>query len=124
MKKSDLKTGMWVICKNGNRGMVLLNTKDGDIVSGDTNWFPLDSYNNELKYPNSDFSEFDIVKIVQPSANTYYYNIDRDFKLQTLWERNNSIDIHITAEIENIEEIKNTIDELQDKLSNLKIKLS
>ena len=49
MKKSDLRTGMIVELINGDRGRVLLETKNGDIISGKDVWFPISSeYEEDL----------------------------------------------------------------------------
>ena len=82
MKKSELKTGMWLKRRNGDLAMVLLNTENGDICSGIETWYPLDHTNEDLtdKYD----VQFDIVKIMQPLSNHSYYNYDEH---NVIWER-------------------------------------
>jgi len=66
MKRSDLKTGMRLVFKNGKRVIVMKDTSRGDTVVGDT-WFPLnDGYQADL----------------QPCSETYspiLYIYDRPF---------------------------------------------
>ena len=67
MKKSELKTGMVLETKDGRRGIVMLNTSEGDKVVGedstrlDQTWSPLSSWNEDLTYKADDNRE--IVKI-------------------------------------------------------------
>lgn len=130
MKKSELRTGMWVICKNRNRGMVLLNTKDGDIISGDTNWCSLNRYDENLNHLNRGYPLFNIVKVIQPSAHYYYYyNINKDDKYEVIWDKEKeyepvNIIINATVNPKSITDVENVIKELQEKLNNLKINLS
>jgi hypothetical protein len=86
MKKSDLKTGMWVIVKHGGKGMVLLGTNNGDIISGDTRWGSLDEYDDNLIRTNQNHN-YDIVKIIQPTTNFDYYNINKDTKHIVIWDK-------------------------------------
>jgi hypothetical protein len=53
MKKSDLKSGMLVITRHGERGLVMLNTPDGDEIVSDCEetekcWAPLGLFNEDL----------------------------------------------------------------------------
>lgn len=83
--KDMLKTGMWVECRNGEKAIVLLNTDNGDIVSGDT-WFPLRELNQNLMYHNKFSCHQDIVKVYQPLFNRGFYTFnEKSSKL--LWQR-------------------------------------
>ena len=87
MKKSDLKTGTILEFVGGELGMVLLGTKNGDIVSGST-WFPLEDYSDKEMFINID--HYASVKAVyQPRYNKDYLkkgvSIGRDFI--TVWKR-------------------------------------
>lgn len=84
--KSMLKTGMWVETKAGQLGMVLLGTKNGDIISG-TTWCYLNEYKEDLTRPNIDWGN--IVKIYQPKTNESYYNFtsDRSIDSELIWTR-------------------------------------
>lgn len=89
MKKSDLKTGMVVELRNGKKGMVLLDTKDGDIISGEYYGRLLSYFREDL---TSDISiDYDIIKIYQPEAISYYlyyYNNHIHFSNRNcIWER-------------------------------------
>ena len=82
MKKSDLKTGMWIVQRNGERARVLLGTKDGDIVSGET-WYPLGCVNEDLTNHSND-ERYDIVEVRQPLGNRYY--LDKTVN-EEVWKR-------------------------------------
>lgn len=69
MKRSELKTGMIIEDSNGQKGMVLLNTANGDIVSGET-WCPLDSLCKDLTQINYDGHTINAV--YQPDSNMSY----------------------------------------------------
>jgi hypothetical protein len=88
MKKSDLKTGMWVETRDGKLAMVLLNTENGNIISGKT-WMPLDSINENLEYKYEE-KNYDIVKIYQPIFNRDYLNDSETYENANrtlIWER-------------------------------------
>ena len=70
--KSDLKTGMGVVLRNGDKAHVLLGTDDGDVMrflEKDT-WDTLDSANEDLTWKGMD--NFDIVEVYSTKlANRY-----------------------------------------------------
>lgn len=66
MKKADLKTGMILELDDGEKAMVLLDTDQGDIASGQT-WFPLTSLDNDL-YDSCNR----VMRIYQPESNREY----------------------------------------------------
>ena len=87
--KKDLKTGMIIVTRKGETGMVLLGTQGGDIVSGNT-WFPLDSVNEDLTKGIG--SEYDIIEVYQPRSNFSYLGDWKEPDLALgyyikLWER-------------------------------------
>lgn len=84
MKKSDLRTGMWIEKRDGNKAIILLNTKNGNIYSGENTWGEISNYNEDLK--NSFSATHDILKVYQPTSNYAYWNFDKD-KLKLIWER-------------------------------------
>jgi hypothetical protein len=87
MKKSDLKTGMWVELRNGRKGMVLLNTNDGDIVSSTETWFPIsDHWKEDFSSSISRNYDTEIVKIYQPRNNMGYFN-HKVAEMTLVWER-------------------------------------
>lgn len=75
MRKSDLKTGMWVENRLGKKALVLLNTKNGDIVSGPEIWGRLDNYSEDLV--TSHDRDGDIMKVYQPIYVSGYYNHEK-----------------------------------------------
>ncbi len=91
MRKSDLKTGMWVENRNGAIAIVLLNTKDGDIFSGTNVWGPLKDYNDGLSCTCG--SDFDIIRIYQPKSNYGYYNYEKHERLRLIWERKEPVTV-------------------------------
>ena len=105
MKKSDLKTGMIVECRNGELYMVLLGTgckyEDNNILWRKHGfWMPLGNYSEDmLNIPDEDrldflkiskeeqaeiAREFDIVKVYQASHSADIGNLDR---CKLIWER-------------------------------------
>lgn len=72
MKNEDLKTGMILECRNGDLAMVLKDTANGDIVSGDT-WQPISTDRNIIE-------DLSIVKIYQPKNNQAYLGKSSGFE--------------------------------------------
>jgi hypothetical protein len=133
MKKSEVKNGM----------LFLIQYDDKEPVWNiliDKNLYEL---NNRFCY--SEFCEFDedlnfvfgddegkILKIATCGDTLTFIlrdaiegkNIEQSGDFELLWEREKPLSINIKAEIENVEEIKEIIADLEDRLSNLKIRLS
>lgn len=87
--KKDLKTGMIVRTKDNKLAMVLLNTNNGDIVSGKDYWCPLDTYLDNLKYEHDFAPEADILEVYQPYNNCDYLGtgeLDLD-RCKLIWQR-------------------------------------
>ena len=86
MRKSDLKTGMQIEKRNGNRYVVMLDTMRGDVyvrVNG-TKHGELNFFNDDLTYNNN--SGFDIVAVYE-SPLTYRY-LTREFdESECIWKR-------------------------------------
>jgi len=87
--KSDLETGMVVENRNGNKALVLLDTQNGDILSGTNLWGSLENYNKNLEDKDGD-TDYDIVKIYQPQHNRSYYHLQ---DLDIIWEREESTEM-------------------------------
>ena len=90
MKKEDLRSGMVVITRKGQKGIVLLGTTNGNIIGGcgdygHGSWKPFDSINDDLTSCHGG-SEYDIVKIYNSDSNNKLGTTDLD-KLQLIWER-------------------------------------
>lgn len=94
MTKADLRSGMIITCRNGNRYMVLTNATPtyGEsalfaISSGNYNWIDLGSYNGDLTYSDS---EWDIVRIEkfdkQCYINRFFHGSDVK-KTHIIWTR-------------------------------------
>lgn len=87
--KSDLKTGMILEFKRGEKATVLLGTENGDIFAGET-WGPINGLTDDLMDIENE-ERGKVAKVYQPVANCYYINTKyiggdtRDYKL--LWER-------------------------------------
>ena len=98
MKKSDLKSGMVLEFSNGERAVVLLGTKQGDIYSGDT-WGQLHTYSDDLIPTHSYYDP--IVRILQPSNNrAFSYGKDVSLEDSTiLWEYKEPVEELTLAEI-------------------------
>jgi len=90
MIKQELKTGMILEFNNGDKAMVLLNTNNGDIFSGDT-WSTLDSFNDNLEF-KKDTNFTYVIKIYQPKNNIDYLQkgINTSFlSCNLIWEKSN-----------------------------------
>jgi hypothetical protein len=95
MKKSELKTGMWVeVTQELNNwtikemAIVLLGTESGDIVAGQT-WFPLSTLDDNLEDKNCNVK---ITKIYQPTNNIDYVRKSNPFDFESkeyelIWRR-------------------------------------
>ena len=128
MKKSDLKTGMWIETRNGQKWIVLLGTDDGDVVvhedenDGFKGGFnPLEIYEEDLLSRRQ--REFDIIKVFQPNPAWYLINSFTTCIFDRSKQRD-VINVKINAEIENLGELKKQVEDLEESLKNLKIKLT
>ena len=66
--KDDLMTGMVLVLKNGDISMVLRDTANGDIISGQT-WKPFDDLYFYGQRTGNGSGEYDIVEVWQPITN-------------------------------------------------------
>jgi hypothetical protein len=131
MKKSDLRTGMFVKTREEDKYIVLLNTVEGDrlidLRSGESLY--LEDYDDDfnmiedkiydiMKIYSNDCASSSIVDITNLKNKSWYK------PQQLIWERQpEKIQINVKAEIENVEEIRSMIAELEERLNSLKIKL-
>lgn len=77
MLKSDLQTGMRVTFKNDRDGIVLLQTKFGDVIlSGDGLYIDLDDYNDDFstKYSGWEITEVESAKLARAIMGEYVKN--------------------------------------------------
>lgn len=93
MKKSELKTGMIVKCRDGETALIVKDNvygKDAVIFSED-NWTGLDDYGeDDLKwhFNGRNGSEIDIMAIFKPDLPTGFLTRESKFSaLKLLWER-------------------------------------
>jgi hypothetical protein len=88
--KSDLKTGMILELNSGDIVMVLLNTNNGDIVSGD-NWFPLKDYTDDTLFNPNNTNSYSVKSVYQPRSNKYHslklFNPEHKHDYEVVWER-------------------------------------
>lgn len=85
MKKSDLKTGMVVELKDGDKMVVLLNTINGDLfksINKGTAWDTLRYYDEDLK--NNQNLGLDVMKVYRYMHEYRYLGNE---KLELIWER-------------------------------------
>ena len=84
--KSDLKTGMGVVLRNGDKGHVLLGTDDGDVMRflRKDSWDTLDSANEDLTWKGS--SKFDIVEVYSTTLASRYLT-DMVFEAKCVFKR-------------------------------------
>ena len=84
--KSDLKTGMGVVLRNGDKAHVLLGTDDGDVMrflEKDT-WDTLKSANEDLTWKGMD--NFDIVEVYSTKLASRYLT-DMVFEAKCVFKR-------------------------------------
>lgn len=86
MKKSDLKTGMIVELRDGQKGMILESVGEfGTLIQGRNGWASLSRYNNDLtvRYPSN---SLDIIRVYRP--NRISQIVQARWEAQELiWER-------------------------------------
>jgi len=84
--KSDLKTGMGVVLRNGDKGHVLLGTGDGDVMRflRKDSWDTLDSVNEDLTWKGLD--KFDIVEVYSTTLASRYLT-DMVFEAKCVFKR-------------------------------------
>jgi hypothetical protein len=111
MKKSDLKTGMWVEHRNKKRAVVLLNTnldtmrpernKNRDmLVTVDGGWHDLTGHREDLTCVFD--SEYDIVKVFD--ANKHGDAISGK-NLNLIWQREETIEMTIEEACKKLREV-------------------
>lgn len=81
MKKKDLKAGMVVQTRKGERYVVLDET-----INNMDRYFPLCYYNEDLKYRNG-LSEWDVVKVFTSDFSSIPEMLDNKHQLSPIWER-------------------------------------
>ena len=78
--KSDLKTGMGVVLRDGSKGHLLLDTSAGDVIrliNGENNeWMSTQDYDSEMR--DSDMKSLDIMEVYS-SRLAYCYVTERLF---------------------------------------------
>lgn len=86
--KSDLKTGMGVVLRDGTKGHVLLDTVTGDVIrfinEGSNQWGSVDEYDENMI--DCDMSAMDIVEVYS-SKYAYCYLTDRVFNQDCVFKR-------------------------------------
>ena len=114
--KSDLKTGMTVVQRNGETKLVLLDTPLGDNLVGD-NWVSLDDYSDDLKFTAYDNTCIDIIEVYEPLYNhllmpRFLNQLGDNGKYKLVWKREEVLEV--------------TMDEIAEKfkvnVNNIKIK--
>ena len=114
MKKSDLKSGMIIERRNGEKGIVLLNTSNGDIIGGagggdNKTWCGLYNYREDLTYGSLEHAT--VVKVYNAGSNMNFGSFN-EYDLKLIWTRP-------------VEPIELTMEQIADKfnieVSRLKI---
>ena len=86
MKKSDLKTGMIVELRDGQKGMILESVGEfGTLIQGRNGWASLSRYNNDLtvRCPSN---SLDVIRVYRP--NRISQIVQARWEAQELvWER-------------------------------------
>jgi hypothetical protein len=95
MKKQDLKNGMIVETRAGEKGVIIKDNVYGEdaVIFNDHNWTALDGFDNDLIWHNKpdriDFCKtVDICKVYEPDLPTgFIYKQSKFSDLKLLWER-------------------------------------
>ena len=86
--KSDLKTGMGVVLRDGTKGHVLLDTVAGNVIrfinEGSNQWASVDEYDENMI--DCDMGAMDIVEVYS-SKYAYCYLTDRVFNQDCVFKR-------------------------------------
>lgn len=111
MKKSDLKTGMVVEVRNGEKYLVMLNPDcvDRDLISFSGGFMELSTYDDNLTDSSGD-DDWDIVKVYRIGANICWILSNKDSAMQgaeLIWERTEEPVEMTIAEIEKRLGVKN-----------------
>ena len=90
MKKSDLRTGMIVTLRNGNKKQVYIdvvtnNLQNGNVITDGSTWSDLYHYNEDLTYKG--LRELDIVKVAYVGFVTGLHAGVESPVGNTIWER-------------------------------------
>ena len=116
MNKSNLRTGMTVVTRDGGEYMVLLNVKCNpelmNVCVSKNGWLQLSSYNEDLTIKDRDYegaNELDIVAVYAPkmASSLWLKNITDKLHWECLWKREEPPVEMTVAEIEEKLGIKN-----------------
>ena len=89
MKKSDLKTGMVVELRNGDKYLVMLNPdcEGRELIRFNGGYMSLNAYDNELMLKKLN-ENFDIVKVYSAEGSICWLLGDKELvKFKPIWER-------------------------------------
>jgi hypothetical protein len=117
MNKSDLKTGMMVVTRNGGEYMVMRNIEyrnstgriiAPNIIISESGWMSLYRYSDDLK-SMSNGDEFDIVAVFLPlmTPSLCHKDLSDDYYWRCIWKREEPPVEMTVAEIEKKLGIKN-----------------
>lgn len=86
MKKEDLKTGMVVMYRDGEKAIVFKNSvfKGRNILAGNCMWTEFEDFNNDLTCKND--KGCDIFKVFKPQGRAFL-GVLEDKYLELIWER-------------------------------------
>lgn len=81
--KSDLKTGMWVEYRNGDKRMAVIDSINGDVFVSSEGYICIKDYNNNLTIETYQ-RDLDVVKVFKPKTFCSMYRGDY---LELIWQR-------------------------------------
>lgn len=99
MTKADLRTGMLIVLRNGNKYVVQKNIRCGystvDIIvsTESKNWNTLSNYNDDLTHKGN--KALDIIKVLDPQEIwdvIHQHKTDYSCKYTVMWEENKERD--------------------------------
>ena len=103
MKKSDLKTGMFIETRNGGKYLVMLDPdcEDMELINFNGGYMPLYYYNNELIFTEQSLRGFDVVKVYSVEGSIHRLLSDKEhMKFKLVWEREEKTKEMTVKEIE------------------------
>ena len=115
MKKSELKSGMLVVLAKGDRGIVMKDTPNGDVLTTGVlpsneevaaTWCPLNKFNDDLTYINDD--ECDIVEVYGYSSNMMATYLSKNNRM-LLWKRDEPVFLKLTSDYTAAIDLKNKV---------------
>lgn len=88
MTKAELRTGMMVAYRNGDKRIVVMNTADGDGFTAPDlkKWKSFSAYTDDLRDVDGD-TQYDIMDVYMPNNKFRVLNTNLDADYTRVWHR-------------------------------------